>query len=105
MRYFSCICSLLFLLCSSPFAYTEKITSQNNGKLEFHNERDRRQGVRARETKRERGRKTVGVKVVRYGKTTGLDSMLLSVGGDLLTVLWFIKICDACSEVFSIREL
>lgn len=43
--------------------------------------------------------------VVRYGKTIGLDSMLLSAGGDLLTVLWFIEICDACSEVFSIRAL
>lgn len=43
--------------------------------------------------------------VVRYGKTIGLDSMLLSAKGDLLTVLWFIEICDACSEVFSIRAL
>lgn len=43
--------------------------------------------------------------VVRYGKTIGLDSMLLSAGGDLLTVLWFIEICDACSEVFWKKEL
>lgn len=90
--------TLLFSICIH-----QKITSQNNGKLEFHNERDRQTGSGVSE--RERGTVAVGVLVVRYGKTIGLDSMLLSAGGDLLTVLWFIEICDACSEVFSIREL
>lgn len=31
MRYFSCICSLLFLLCSSPFAYTKKLLRKTMG--------------------------------------------------------------------------
>lgn len=41
--------TLLFSICIH-----QKITSQNNGKLEFHNERDRRQGVRARERGRDK---------------------------------------------------